>query len=753
MKITSKLFAALLLAASAQISRAAELHVAKTGCDTNDGTAAKPYLTIMAAANVAQPGDTITVHTGTYRERINPPRGGESDDKRITYQAAPGEHVEIKGSEVINNWVKVQDDVWKTTLPNKFFGGFNPYSELIHGDWFKPLGPAHHTGAVYLDGEWLTEAATLDAVLKPTGVETGFIMNIATIAANGETGAGAVVPVDRFTAKHGMQTAPCIEGGHCLGFIKDGDWVQYGKFDFGRQAQSVVIRAAAATIGGTIELRLDAPDGKLLGTCNVAPTGGWQKWASCEAKIEPMEGEKTLCLVFKAPTVDRDLWFGQVGENETMIWARFPTGVDPNARQTEINVRQSVFYPNKPGRNYLTVRGFALRDGATPWAPPTAEQIGLIGTNWSRGWVIEDNIISHSCCSGVTLGKYGDQYDNQSADSAEGYVKTIERATVNGWSKDNVGHHLVRHNTISHCEQTGICGSLGGAFSEISGNDISDIHVRRLFSGEEMAGIKLHGSIDVLIRGNRIHRTNRAMWMDWMAQGTRITGNLCYDDAEQDLYMEVNHGPYLIDNNIFLSSKNVLDLSEGGAYCHNLFAGTIVWRPDRKRNTPYLQPHATTVAGYARIDDTDNRFYNNLFVQTGPARTNAGGLSVYDKAQRPLQTGGNIYCGGAQPYLNEKDAVVEVNFHPRLSAVEQDGEVRLTLQVDDALASKRGPVVTTALLGKTGLSKAGYENPDGSSLTINADYFRQPRDGATVQAGPFTSLRAGSLDLQVWPHQ
>jgi alpha-N-arabinofuranosidase len=56
-------------------------------------------------------GDVITVHAGVYRERIAPPRGGASDRKRIVYQAAPGENVEIKGSEVARNWVKVQDDV------------------------------------------------------------------------------------------------------------------------------------------------------------------------------------------------------------------------------------------------------------------------------------------------------------------------------------------------------------------------------------------------------------------------------------------------------------------------------------------------------------------------------------------------------------------------------------------------------------------------------------------------------------------
>jgi hypothetical protein len=37
----------------------------------------------MAAAAVAQPGDVITVHAGIYRERVTPPRGGNSDSERI----------------------------------------------------------------------------------------------------------------------------------------------------------------------------------------------------------------------------------------------------------------------------------------------------------------------------------------------------------------------------------------------------------------------------------------------------------------------------------------------------------------------------------------------------------------------------------------------------------------------------------------------------------------------------------------------
>ena len=68
-----------------------EYHVAKTGNDSNKGTKESPFLTIQAAAYIAHPGDVIIVHEGVYRERVNPPRGGTSDDMRIVYQAAEGE--------------------------------------------------------------------------------------------------------------------------------------------------------------------------------------------------------------------------------------------------------------------------------------------------------------------------------------------------------------------------------------------------------------------------------------------------------------------------------------------------------------------------------------------------------------------------------------------------------------------------------------------------------------------------------------
>jgi alpha-L-arabinofuranosidase len=601
----------LLLVLLPQLCFAAEFHVAIQGNDTNPGTPKLPLRTIQRAADLAQPGDTITVHSGTYRERVNPPRGGTSDERRIVYRAARGAQVEVRGSEVIKGWSPVQEGVWKVTLPNAFFADFNPYTNGIRGDWFNGRGREHHTGAVYLNGDWLTEAATRDEVLLPLGMKPNwllradqdYLLNVAWLRPASGAGIDARVPAARFATQQGLETAACSEGGECIGMIEHGDWVAYEGVDFGSGAEQLELRIASATEGGIIEMRLGKPDGELLGSCAVLGTGDWQAWSTVNARIKPVSGVQTLCLVFKS----RNASASGRNQHDHLGAVR---GSEPQREQVEINVRQSVFYPDQPGRNFITVRGFALRHAATPWAPPTAEQIGLIGTHWSKGWIIENNVISHSVCTGITLGKHGDEFDNTSADTAEGYVKTIERAHAHpfAWTRENIGHHVVRHNTISHCEQAGIVGSLGAAFSTIEGNVIHDAHVRRLFTGAEMAGIKIHAAIDAVIRDNRIYRTHRGLWLDWMAQGTRVTQNLFYDNISEDLFVEVNHGPFMVDNNLFLSPTSLLDMSQGGAYAHNLFAGKITNRPEPDRETPYHPAHSTTVAGLAVTTGGDHRF-------------------------------------------------------------------------------------------------------------------------------------------------
>src|SRR4051812_23692982 len=105
---------------------ASVLHVATTGSDAADGSEASPLRTINRAAAIARPGDTVVVHGGEYREWVTPRRGGLSDQRRITYEAAAGEHVVIKGSEVVTGWEHYGGGGREGGVPHPGFGGVQP---------------------------------------------------------------------------------------------------------------------------------------------------------------------------------------------------------------------------------------------------------------------------------------------------------------------------------------------------------------------------------------------------------------------------------------------------------------------------------------------------------------------------------------------------------------------------------------------------------------------------------------------------
>lgn len=629
--------------ATAVLSSAGNVwHVSAGAGGGQDGSEAHPYRTIGAAAAVAQPGDTVLVHAGVYREKVVPPRGGCSDSRRIVYRAAPGEDVTIKGSERVRGWKHVRDGIWELELGNEFFGSANPYREVLGGDWFADNGRIHHAGEVYVNGRSLYEVPSLAMLARRT------------------------------------------------------------------------------PLPGSLE-----------------PEASTWTWC-CEADAA-----------------------------RTRIYADFHS-LDPNAEFVEINVRDSCFYPAAPGCDYLSVIGFRIAQAATRWAAPTAEQIGAIGTNWSKGWVIEDNVVSDSKCVGITLGKDRASGDNAwsknpSADGAVLYSEVIARVRAAGWSRETVGSHLVRHNTVFNCEQAGICGSLDAIFSRIEDNHVYNIWVKRQFGGQEIAGIKIHAAVDVTIAGNRVHRAGRGLWLDWLAQGTRVSRNLFYDNSEDDLFVEVNHGPFLVDNNLFLSELSLRDWSEGGAFVDNLFAGQVEHRPEPNRATPWLKAHSTAAGGIGRIAGGDDRFYGNFFGggsrtsstpatldNENPRRLFGYGLWMYDDAAAPIEAAGNAYFGNAQP-VRWEIAPCRAGDASRpfvLTASDKAG----TLQVAPVDCQRMGPArrIDSALLGTTRVSGARFEQPDGGSLNIDADYFGRPRDPAKAWIGPFaTDLSAGG-DFRLW---
>jgi hypothetical protein len=250
--------------------------------------------------------------------------------------------------------------------------------------------------------------------------------------------------------------------------------------------------------------------------------------------------------------------------------------------------------------------------------------------------------------------------------------------------------------------------------------------------------------VDVTISGNHIYRSAKGIWLDWMSQGARITRNLFHDNVEEDLFVEVNHGPILVDNNIFLSKLAVLEASEGGAYVHNLFAGAI--KPQKEtRKTPIFKPHTIEFLGLFPIGSGDERFYNNLFFDHG--------LHGY-RGLDTVYAAGNVYVGirqTAQSAPHEQAPKVLSDRPGSVKLVEQaDG---FYLQADLSVATGKDgvrPLVTTELLGAVIAAKQRFVNPDGSPLRIDTDYFGKARDEKNPAPGPFEQSGHGPSGLKVW---
>ena len=492
-------------------------------------------------------------------------------------------------------------------------------------------------------------------------------------------------------------------------------------------------------------------------------------------------------------------WRAAVDANNTIFTANFGDR-DPNAGLTEYTARPNVFWPEKTNMDYITVRGFELRHAATNWAPPTGLQEGLIGPHWSKGWVIEDNIIHDTMCVGLSLGKDVTSGHNEwsrlhTKEGTQRERESIFRALHRDWDRHFIGSHTVRNNVIYNCEQAGIVGHLGGVFSVIEHNHIHHVAVRGVIRGAEQAGIKLHAAIDVLIKDNFIHDCNQGVWLDWQDQGSHITGNTLFRNFERDIFVEIAHGPCLIDNNVMLSELSINNACQGTAVVHNLMAGRINLITDTRRHTPYHFPHETAVFGLATVPGGDDRFYNNIFVRQedshGPEDDEPKhversldavegapkmamtiyptGLSCYngypgpeDKPweeaaksfgprrepfKLPVFIDDNFYFHRAVPWENEpvkhQTEAMGLTF-----SIEGD---KVTLNYKDTAILGEGcnRLLDTEALGVSFQTESKYTDPDNKPYTFDKDMLGNPRrDRPTAGPLELASLKDSKITLE-----
>jgi probable HAF family extracellular repeat protein/parallel beta-helix repeat protein len=463
--------------------------VAPGGLDANPGTIAAPLQTIQAAANLAQPGDTVMIRGGTYRETVTPANSGTAAAP-ITYQAYNNEPVVIDGADPIGGWSNYSGAIYKA--PQGW--------DLGEGD-----------NQVFVDGQMINEARWPNTSLDLSH------------------------PV--YATAQGVTTSDVSDGW----FFPSTATINDANLPGGANAWA----GATIHIGNGVDWNVQT--GTVLNSAAGQVTFGFQHATEYE---DPTAGDQYyLTGSFQALDAPGE-WYRDPNSGQLYLWT--PAGDSPANHLIEAKHRTFAFelggksYINvaglsifaasidtNAGSNHLTLNGINAQYisqammNPFPWddhdrAEPTGIQLN--GTNN----VLENSAIAFSSGDGVNVSGSNNLIQNnqihdvdygggdQSGIEVEGSNQQIVGNTVYNAGRDGIvatysTADQILNNTIHDCGlQTTDLGAIyiwgtNGAGTTIAGNTIYNLHA----GGFGACGIYLDaGDSNYVVHDNAISATD-----------------------------------------------------------------------------------------------------------------------------------------------------------------------------------------------------------------------------------------------------
>ncbi|MEU4426298.1 carbohydrate-binding protein [Actinoplanes sp. NPDC024001] len=128
----------------------------------------------------------------------------------------------------------------------------------------------------------------------------------------------ARIEAESYNAASAVQAEACSEGGQNVGWIANGDWLQFNNVDFGsggvRDFVARVASGAGSGVSGLVEVRLDSRSNAPIGSFALGNTGGWQSWQSIPGNVSNVTGRHTVFLTFTS---------GQPADFINVNWIQF----------------------------------------------------------------------------------------------------------------------------------------------------------------------------------------------------------------------------------------------------------------------------------------------------------------------------------------------------------------------------------------------------------------------------------------------
>ncbi|GFZ33959.1 hypothetical protein CSC2_44850 [Clostridium zeae] len=104
------------------------------------------------------------------------------------------------------------------------------------------------------------------------------------------------IEAEDYNTMNGIQTQGCSEGTLNIGWVNDGDWMDYNVNVSNAGTYKVEYRITSPNTNGIIQL-MKGTD--VLATTNVPNTGGWQNWQTITADVKLTAGKQTLRVYAK----------------------------------------------------------------------------------------------------------------------------------------------------------------------------------------------------------------------------------------------------------------------------------------------------------------------------------------------------------------------------------------------------------------------------------------------------------------------
>ncbi|MCR5475014.1 MAG: right-handed parallel beta-helix repeat-containing protein [Lachnospiraceae bacterium] len=246
---------------------------------------------------------------------------------------------------------------------------------------------------------------------------------------------------------------------------------------------------------------------------------------------------KQVALYHLLGEEDNTYW---VEANGQTIHFRLKNDEDPKEHLIEISVREQCVTPKEPFLSYIRIKGLVCEHAATGGPVP---QRGAISSFRGHHWIVEDCTVNHANTLAIDIGN-------------------------ECWHHERIENQIIGYSVIRGCtiRNPGVCG-IAGLYAEhmlIEDNVIEGTGWQKMELSWEAAGIKLHNSVNGLIRRNVFKNTFRAdhLWLDCGNENTRITSNIFMNGIEQReaIFIEcTKDGVNLIDNNIIWNVEGRFD--------------------------------------------------------------------------------------------------------------------------------------------------------------------------------------------------